>query len=288
MIGRMKKKTKAKLCSRQSKTKSVPYKTGVVLPDLHVPKHDAVTLAAVEKYITDERWDYLINLGDFMDWPFLHVRSKEKLREVEGERLMEHYDVGSEILDRHVKASRRKNDNCEFILLEGNHDYRIEVLIDANPTLEGLLEPERVLEFDKLGIKYVRSWSKNELFNIGNAHFHHGLYHNKYHAAKMAAVFDVPIFYGHLHDTQEYSEIKQGADKTIAAQSMGCLCKYEQAYLRGRPTRWQQAFGVFWFFPDGYFQHSVVKIFKNRFVGPTNGELYDGKQIWRTERSTTK
>jgi hypothetical protein len=279
----------AKSGSRPSKTaKARPYKTGIVLPDIHVPKHDAETLAAVEAFIGDTYLDYYINLGDFMDWPFLHVKTKEKLREVEGERLMSHYDVANEILDRHVKACRRKNPNCEMVILEGNHDYRIEVLIDANPVLEGLFEPERILEFARRGIKYVKSHSKNELFNVGKAFFHHGLYTNKYHAAKMASVFDVPIFYGHLHDTQEYSEIKQGADKTIAAQSLGCLCKYEQDYLRGRPTRWQQAFGFFWFFPDGYFQHAVIKIFKNKFVGPTNGKLYDGKEIWRTARSTTK
>lgn len=264
------------------------YKTGIVLPDIHVPKHDAETLAAVEAYIADERWDYYINLGDFMDWPFLHFKTKEKLREVEGERIVAHYDEGAEILDRHQKACRNKNKTCEMVLLEGNHDVRIENLIDANPPLEGIMEPERVLEFSKRRIKYVRSWSKNELFNVGNAFFHHGLYTNKYHAAKMASVFDVPIFYGHLHDTQEYSEIKQGEDKTIAAQSMGCLCKYEQGYLRGRPTRWQQAFGVFWFFPDGYFQHALVKIFKHKFVGPTNGKLYDGSELWRTARQTKK
>lgn len=254
---------------------------------MHVPNHDAETLAAVEAYISDCKWDYYINLGDFMDWPFLHVKSKEKLREVEGERLAEHYKVGNEILDRHQEACRKHNRNCEMVLLEGNHDYRIEVLIDANPVLEGIFEPERVLEFAKRGIKYVYSHSKNELFNVGKAFFHHGLYTNKYHAAKMAAVFGVPISYAHVHDTQEYSEIKQGDDKTIAAQSMGCLCKYKQAYLRGRPTRWQQAIGVFWFFPDGYFQHAVIKIFKHRFVG-MNGKVYDGRQIWKMARSQKK
>ena len=48
-------------------------------------------------------------------------------------------------------------------------------------------------------------------------------------------------------------------------------------YMRGKPNRWQQAFGVFHFYEDGYFQPMTIPIFKHRFVGPTDGKVYDGR-----------
>ena len=46
----------------------------IVLPDMQVPFHDKLTLAAVEKYMADERWDEWVQLGDFID---LLVKTKQ-------------------------------------------------------------------------------------------------------------------------------------------------------------------------------------------------------------------
>ncbi|MHC4621321.1 MAG: hypothetical protein ACYTEQ_26560, partial [Planctomycetota bacterium] len=105
------------------------------------------------------------------------------------------------------------------------------------------MEPWHMLHLDERGIKWVRSWSKSELYKIGKAIFHHGPYSNMHHAKKTALNYGEPTFYGHTHDIQAFSEIQHGNNKTIMAQSLGCLCEYEQPYIRGRPTRWQQAFG---------------------------------------------
>jgi len=263
----------------KQKNKQRPYKTAIVLTDTHIRKHDPVTLAAVEAYMGDVWLDYWLHLGDLMDFDCISDFNRNKLRKVEGARVAADYAEANAFLDRHTEACRRKNPACKMVLLEGNHDERVARYIDANPVLENLMEPELQLDLDRRGIQYVRSWSRNELYQLGNARFHHGVYHNKYHAAKMAASFGEPIFYGHLHDIQAYSEILHGNDKTIMAQSLGCLCKYDQEYLRGRPTKWQQAFAVFHIYPDGYFQHFVVSIFKHRFIGPTNGKVYDGREL---------
>ena len=255
-----------------------PYKTAIVLPDLHVPRHDEVTLAAVERYIADCWWDYYVNLGDFMDFNCISSYNDEYIRRKAGETVQADYVVGNEVLDRHCKAARRKNPACEMVLLEGNHDERMERYIDRNPELEGIMEPEKMLGLKERGIKWRRSHRLGEGYKIGRAEFQHGMYLNVHHAKKTALSFGEPIFYGHTHDIQAHSEILRGNNKTVMAQSLGCLCEYEQGYMRGRPNRWQQAFGVFHFWPDGYFQPTVVPIFKHRFVGPTNGKVYDGRR----------
>lgn len=258
--------------------KNKPYKLALVLPDMHVPFHDAATLRAVEAYMRDERWDYLINLGDFLDFNSISTHNTGKPRLVEGESLGDDYHAGNEILDRHCKLARRKNDSCEMVLLEGNHEYRVERLLDVQPTLRGTVEVSSQLGLKGRGIKWVRSWSRGDVYRAGNAYFHHGQYVTLHHAKKMVENYGVPIYYGHTHDIQGYSKVLHGKDLTIEGASLGCLCRYDQRYRRGAPDKWQQSITVFRIFSDGFFQRETVAIFKNRFVGPTTGKVYDGRQ----------
>ena len=72
-----------------------------------------------------------------------------------------------------------------MVYLEGNHENRIEPYIDAHPAMEGLIEVDKALDLNKRRMKWVRSWSKGELFTLGNCSFHHGLFCNDHHAKKM-------------------------------------------------------------------------------------------------------
>lgn len=244
----------------------------LVLPDMQVPYHDTETLKAVEKFMKDYRWDHYINLGDFMDFDCISHHTKGKLRVVEGKRVMKDYAVGNEILDRHQQIVRKRNKNAKFVLLEGNHEFRVERYLDERPEMEGLVEVENGLRLKERGFKWVRCYKKGDIFTLGNANFHHGLYTNQFHSKKMVDSFGVNIFYGHLHDVQAFSKVMWGKDKTIVGQSMGCLCDYEQSYIKGNPTKWQQAFGVFEFQENGYFTYNVVRIFNHQFI--YNGKVY--------------
>lgn len=221
--------------------------------------------------MADHEWDEVVYLGDLMDFDLISSHNKENLRATSGKLIRREYDYGSEFLDRQQKLAPK----AKFTLLEGNHDERIERYMDANPQLEGMLEMEQGLQLRMRKIKWVRFWTKGEIHKIGKAKFIHGLYTTKYHASKHAEAYGDNIFYGHTHDVQSHSKELAGADKTIVAQSMGCLCRYDQRYMRGKPSKWQQAFGVFYFFPDGHFTYYVIRIFKHRFVAP-DGTVYEG------------
>lgn len=249
-----------------------PIKTAIVLPDLHIPYHDKKSLASLEKFMADNRWDYYINLGDMMDFDCISHHNKNKLREVEGKRILKDYEEGNKILDRHQKIIRKRNPNAKFILLEGNHDYRIQRYLDANPQMEGMIEMEVGLRLKERGFKYIQCYTKGEVFKLGKAMFHHGLYTTKYHANKMVDTFGDNIFFGHTHDCQTFSRSTYGEDKTTVGQSLGCLCDYNQSYMKGRPSKWQQAFGVFYFMPSGFFNYYVPMIFNGQFM--FNNKLY--------------
>lgn len=247
----------------------------IVIPDVQVPFQDDRSMAAVEKYMADHTWDEYINLGDFMDFNCISSFNKGQLRKIEGQTIHDDYEVGNEILDRHQKIIRKRNPKAKFTLLEGNHDFRIERYIDENPQTKGSIEVEVGLHLKERGFKYVRCYQKGETYNIGNAYFTHGLYANETHAKKHVDRFGVNIFYGHTHDVQSSSKVIMGKDKTIVGQSLGCLCRYDQSYIKGNPTNWQHAFGIFYFMPDGFFTYYVPRIFKHRFISP-EGKLYQG------------
>ncbi len=246
-----------------------PYRV-LVLPDIHLPYEDRQTMEAVESYMKDHHWDEVVYLGDLMDWDFISTHEKDNRRAKEKRRIMLEYEYANDFLDRQKALAHR----AKFTLIEGNHDYRIEDYINKHPEEEGWLEMETQLQLLKRKIKWVRFWTNGEIHKIGKARFIHGRYTNQYHARKHVDNYGENIFYGHTHDVQSFSKELAGADKTLVGQSLGCLCNYNQKYLKGAPTKWQQAFGVFEFFPDGFFQYNVIRIFKHRFRA--EGKTYKG------------
>ena len=220
--------------------------------------------------MADHKWDEVIYIGDFMDFDCISHHNKNKLREVAGKTIWKDYDVGNQILDRHQKLAP----GAKFTLIEGNHEFRIEAYIDANPQMEGMIEVEKGLRLKERGINWIPFWSKGTVYKIGKARFVHGLYITQYHARKHVEAYGENVFYGHTHDVQCYSKELHGADKTMVGQSLGCLCRYDQKYMKGKPSKWQQAFAVFHFFPDGFFEYFIVRIFKSRFVSP-EGKVYE-------------
>lgn len=223
--------------------------------------------------MADNVWDEIVYLGDFLDFDQISKFNEEAFRNVENRRLEKDFIMANDILDRHQAIVRSKNKKAKFTYLTGNHELRVEKMIDKYPVLEGLLEVNKKLELDKRGFKYVRSYPNGDLHKIGKAYFHHGLYTSRYHAAKMVDIFGVNIFYGHTHDVSSHSKVVRGKNKTLVGQSLGCLCKYDLSYVSNNPTNWQQAVTTFYFHDNGFFQYYVSRIFNHEFIAP-NGKLY--------------
>lgn len=248
-------------------------KRAIVISDIHAPYENKGALKAVEKFMANQRFDYYINLGDLVDLDCISHHTKGKLRQVEGKRILEDYKYANKILDRHQSLIRKNNKDAQFILLEGNHEFRVQRYIDENPQMEGMIEIPVGLKLKDRGFKWVECYTKGDTYNIGHAYFHHGLYHNSHHAKKMVENFGTNIFYGHLHTFQSYSKVLRGNDKTIIGQSIGCLCDYQQSYIKSNPSAWQLGFAVIDIFPDGFFNFYPIAIFKNRFS--FNGKKYE-------------
>lgn len=245
----------------------------LVFPDIHVPVEDKQTMRAVLRYTKDRNPDQLVILGDYMELGMISSYVKSDLRAISGKTIKRDFYYGNKLLDQIQEAAPK----AAITLLEGNHDFRMETYINAHPVLEGTMEVPVLLKLKERGIRWVPNWSTGEIYKIGKAHFSHGVYEGPHHAKTHADNFGINYFYGHIHDVQLHSKVFHGDNSTVVAQSMGCLCDYKQEYIRGKPTKWQQAFGVFKFRRDGFFNYSTVMIFNHAFYSP-EGVWYDGKR----------
>ena len=244
----------------------------IILPDIHVPHHDKKSLAAVEKYMAAHRWDGWLQLGDLLDFNELSSYVAGKPGAVT-EETADTFAGGRSLLERHAGILRKRNPKCRMVLLEGNHDYRAVTYAEKHPGLKEHLDVPRNLRLKETGVEWVQAWSRGRLFKLGHANFAHGRFIPKHHAAKMVEHYGVCLYYGHTHDVMLFPKVTHGNDKTLEAGSLGCLCRYDQKYMKGAPTNWQQAVSTLFLQPNGNYNLYVSRIFNHKFVGP-DGRLY--------------
>lgn len=237
----------------------------LILPDLQIPYHDEDALVAVLKYAQTQRWDGCIQLGDFMDWDWCSRWTKENMRAAEGARFLEEYKLGNEVLDAIQYAVRKQNPACQITILEGNHDWRIENVIDKTPALEGLVEMEHGLRLKERNITYWKYWTHRRPYIIGNAWFIHGEYIGANHAKKTADAFHRNVFYGHTHDRMSATKTTAFGD-SVQCESMGTLSRFDLEYMGHKPSNWMQCFAEFYFRPDGNFNHYVTNVINHSFT----------------------
>jgi len=245
--------------------------TGIILPDMQVPYEDKKSVAAAEKYMASRKFDVYLNLGDFLDFNEISTHVAGKPGAVK-ENVADTFKAGRKILERH---RRILGPDCRMVVLQGNHDYRAVAAGLRQPEMKKHLDVPTNLHFKRLNIEWVKSWEKGKIFKLGHAGFIHGDLIRKHHAAGMVEKYGVPIYYGHTHDIMFFPKTNKGDNKTLEAGSLGCLCRYDQQYLKGRPTNWQQAVSTIFVQPNGNYNLYVSRIFNHKFIAP-DGKEYKG------------
>lgn len=246
------------------------YQKWLIIPDVQFPYHDKKTISSILKYAADNHWDGLLQLGDFMDWDFISRWTADNARRIEGQRFIKEYEGANKFLDELQAAVRHKNPEARIVILQGNHDYRVEVVMDKTPMYEGMLEMESNLHLKERNITYWKYWEHRRPYRIGKALFIHGQYTNDAHAKKTALNFNKNVFYGHVHDRQLYTKTTMG--QSIQAESLGTVSKYDLDYMGKKPSNWMQCIATFYFKPNGEFNHYVTNIINHSFIDPTGKE----------------
>ena len=235
----------------------------LVVPDVHYPVHDWRAVDLLLQVAAEYRFDAVVQLGDLLDLEALGRWTAHAPRQVEGDRLVGDIILASEFLGKLLKASRVKNEQCRGYLLEGNHEYRIERLLDSTPYLEGIINLAELLKPKELGFEFLRvhdeqgilrfDWTPKGIrprylrrtdwaSGLGVA-FTHGWYCNV-HAAKQHCdrYGRGPIIFGHTHRVQQYVAHSYGHPKPMAA-TIGHLRLADPSWMQG-PLSWQLAFAI--------------------------------------------
>ncbi len=172
----------------------------------------------------------------------------------------------------------------EKVFIEGNHECWIDNLVEEQATSDGAgdspLEhdtsapggkgwrPQHLMALKRRGYRYA---PYGEIIRIGQlAMYHGGHWTVKYHAARHLSELGSSVMYGHTHDVQVAHQ--STLDNPNGAWAIGCLCKLDKPFLKGRPTAWAHAFAIVHFEKNGEFVVEIVHIY--------NGTCYvNGRRI---------
>lgn len=244
----------------------------LLLPDLHHPHHNVIAWRAVLQFIDWFEPDEVNLLGDAMNMDAVDhwLRDKGNRRSLEGRRIVAGYDwFDQDILTKIEKAAPQ----AHWVYSGGNHENWIDIVVDRDPALEGLIEPEIVLKLAQRGWEWI-PWKITKGSSVhrgikkyGKLLVFHGEYTNKYHTAKTADMFSRSCAYGHTHDLQLYTKVTVDDPRGYhTAQSIGCLCEMSPVFMQGKHNRWVNAFGVLYINEDGTFNLYVPVINRGKFI----------------------
>lgn len=238
-------------------------KSILILPDVHLTTKLPEQYKLVKKYIKTEHFDEIILLGDFMDCSALSHWNENKRRLIEGMRYSKELQVANTELRFLLQHTKK------LTWIEGNHEDWVNQYVDKHPEMEGLLEITEQLQLKKQKIEWI---PMNKLYKVGSMYFTHGMYTNKYHAAKHLQVLGCNICYGHTHNSQSFMQNMKMQDPH-KAYGLGCLCDHEPIYMRGRPANWLNSFGLMYLdTKSGNFNMNEIVIADDKFI--VDGVLY--------------
>jgi len=256
----------------------------LLYPDFHHPHHNKLAVNAVFKFT---KWfkPHAVNItGDGMNMDSVNHWKKEhgNQKYFEGKRLLKEYAAFDRDILTPIESIIPRG--CEKTFMGGNHEEWVYQLIDKQPQLEGMLEPEIALHLKERDWEWIpwvnwtdRSRCIRGLKQYGKLLVMHGQYTNKYHAQKTAETFSKSMAYGHTHDKQFYTKVTVDNPAGYhTAQSIGCLCSRSPEFMRGGMNRWVNAFGVLYVREDGLYNLYVPVIVKGRFTFA--GKLFDGNK----------
>ncbi len=216
--------------------KSEGIERALFFADFHLihgkPNHPSYEL--FKKFAREFKPDLLINAGDFIDFPYLSSFDKDKLKRLEGKRIMKDYDLAN------IELDELQGIQPNMIYLEGNHEERIRRLVIADPRFEGMIElPDKLLL--NRGIEWVPL--DEQPYRYGKLCACHGFYAGKYSAAQHLDKFAHNVVFGHVHKMQSFARNLAMMGETIQSWAISCLCDLNPSYMNG-PADWSNGFAI--------------------------------------------
>jgi len=229
-----------------------------------------------------DRLDTVVNLGDFLDLP---AQGRFEQEAAFASTTQAAFDRGHLFLQQQRQAAGPK---AKIVLVEGNHDRRMEKFITANmlsafglrrantAELPAMSIPY-LLRLEEIGVEYIDAYPAGAYWITESLRAIHGTKarsNGSTAAAYTNADPHISTIFGHSHRLEIQSKTVYngaGAIRSVAV-SPGCLCRVDGAvpsvngstHIDGSPARhwenWQQGVAVITVEPNGEFFTELVQI----------------------------
>lgn len=212
--------------------------TAILLGDEHFSYEDKPSINIVYQFIEKHKYeiDEVLFGGDGID-----ASSLGKHLNLENEK----HDLYSEMEAFKNYADKLKQivPSAKFSIVEDNHYHlRKARFIAENPAMKNMIKDIK-FDFDEIsthGKPYfpLHEYGNNIIAGI------HGIFFNDVFTKNNTMNYPINVFQFHTHTIQVYK-----GNNGLISYGIPCLCKKEMAYLQGRPTRWENGFGILKYFP---------------------------------------
>lgn len=238
----------------------------LVIPDCHlesgVDPDPAYKL--VRKIAKSIKFDRIVQLGDWLDLNMVSRFVDGSPGLVEGDRL-------SEELDMFRKEVRYFKNCCKSVMfLCGNHEVRIEKLLDRYPVLKGSIPTLRDICEDE-DIEFIEVERQPYLL-LPDLYITHGISYSKHYTSQNIERMGSSIIQGHAHRNQSFS-YRYPTGETVTGWGLGTLGPVNPTYMAGtRVSGHSQSFGILSVDKD-IWQMDVIMIEKQKCI--INGKIYE-------------
>jgi len=288
------------------------WKTAVILPDPQIgfrqfegeeldPFHDEAAMSVALQILNAEQHEsgvhQVVNLGDYIDLP---AQGKYEQEAAFAFTTQHAIDRGSLF----AAEQRAAAPNAKIIILEGNHDRRMQKFVQANalsafglrrantPTSWPVMSMPYLLRLEDFDVDYIDAYPAGMWWINDKLRAIHGDKVNSGGNTAMKYTNEMPhisTVFGHIHRQEIQSKTtfdREGKVKAMAI-SPGCLCRIDghvpsvkgSTDSNGKPVtyweNWQQGIAVIRYKDEGSFHVDLVHIDEGK-------TLYKGQEFIST------
>lgn len=251
---------------KASATKGI-VKRGIAIGDLHFPYHDPACLKILMEFVKDFDPDYFLKMGDMFDFDTISFFNKSKPKLTEGKRFKKDFEQYKVQVMAPIEEALRPE--CKKVFVIGNHEYRIDRLIEGDPQWEGFAELENNIDLSDWEVVPF-----NHSYKIGEMYFIHGIYWNMHHAKKNVMTYGENVFNWHVHTNQVYTLNSPLTQQPKQGVSIGCMGNLNPQWMLDKPNSWVHQFMFFYLYDDGTYTYYTPIIIDGKCT--INGKLYGG------------
>lgn len=253
-------------------------KSHLVIPDVQVKEgNDFKFLEAIGNFIVDKKPDTIVCIGDFADMPSLSSYDVGK-RQFEGRRYRKDIEAAREAMSTLLEPihtlrfeqarNKKKIYRPNLILTLGNHENRINRVIELDPKFEGTISVKD-LGYEDFGWKVYDFLEVAVEDGVAYSHYFTSGVMGRPVVSARALVRNkhMSCVMGHVQNMEIHSEFR-GDGKRVTGLFAGTCYEHDEDYLGAQGNNYYRGIHMLYDVKDGEFYcHSIpLEYLKRKYL----------------------